>query len=56
MKGKLASTDMENAKVLHEFLALFFTGSQPSHAAQVPEPLGIDQGRKISPTGRAEQV
>lgn len=47
---------MENAKVLHEFLALFFTGSQPSHAAQVPEPLGIDQGRKISPTGRAEQV
>lgn len=46
---------MENAEVLNEFLALVFIGSQASHAAQASEPLGIDQGSKISPTVKAEQ-
>lgn len=55
-KGKLASSDMEKAEVLIEFFALVFMSSQASHASHVPDLLSGDQGSKIPPSVRAEQI
>lgn len=55
-EGELTSTDTDKAEVLNEFFASAFTGSQAFHASPVPEPLGGDQGNKISHTVREEQV
>ena len=55
-KGKLPSSDMEKAEVLNEFFALVFTTSQASCASCIPKLLSRNQGSKISPSVRAEQV
>lgn len=46
-KGQLASSDLEQAEVLNEFLASVLTASQASHASHVLELLCEGQGRKF---------
>jgi len=54
--GELVSTDGGKAEVLSNIFASVFTGKLSPHPSQVDVPEDGDQGSKVPPTVREDQV